>query len=111
MMDVTPQKLKQEVESGKSVTIVDLQVADAYEHSHIPGAVNLPLDAFEAEYASVLKDKDAIVVLYGEYDELGKGSKAAETLEAAGYTRIGHVVGGIRGWQEAGYPTEGGRES
>ncbi len=111
MMDVSPQKLKEEVTGGKSVTIVDLQEAHAYAHSHIPGAVNVPMEGFEKGYADVVKDKDSIVVLYGEYDELGKGSKAGEVLQAAGYEKVGHVVGGLRGWQEAGYPTEGGKES
>ncbi len=110
-MDVTPERLKEEIASGKSVTVVDLQTQEKYEHSHIPGAVNIQIEKFEAEYQNVLRDKDAIVVLYGEYDELGKGSDAAEILEAAGYQKVGHIVGGIRGWQEAGYPVEGGRES
>lgn len=111
MMDVTPERLKKEMDGQTPVTVVDLQSADKYDHAHIPGAVNLPMEKFEAEYADVLKDKDAAIVLYGEYDELGKGSKAGELLKTAGYTRVGHVVGGVMAWKEAGYPIEGGQES
>ncbi len=110
-MDVTPQKLKEELKTDKRITIVDLQAAHEYEHSHIPGAVNIPLDKFEEEYPHVLHDKDEIIVVYGEYDELHKGSDACKILEAAGYEKVGHVVGGIHGWKDAGFPAEGGRES
>jgi len=111
MMEVTPQRLKEEVEKGTSMSIVDLQDAHEYEHSHIPGAVNIEFEKFEVEYTDILRDKDQTIVLYGEYDELGKGSESASTLEAAGYTKVGRVVGGLMGWKEAGYPTDGGRES
>ena len=110
-MDVTPERLKQELATDKAVTVVDLQSPENYSHSHIPGAVNVPLETFAADYPAVLKDKDEIVVLYGEYDELGKGSSASKILEGVGFTKVGHIVGGLRGWQEAGYPTEGGIES
>lgn len=111
MMDVTPQKLKEEIGSDTSMVIVDLQSEKNYQHSHIPGAINIPFEKFEVEYSSVLKDKDIAVVLYGEFDELGKGGKAGEILVDAGYTKVGHVVGGIHGWKDAGYPAEGGMES
>lgn len=111
MMDVTPQRLKEEIEKGTSMEIVDLQASGQYQHSHIPGAVNIPLETFEQEYAEVLKDKDSTIVCYGEHDELGKGTKAAEILEAAGYSKVGRIVGGLMGWKEAGYHAEGGVES
>lgn len=111
MMDVTPQKLKEELDKGTAMTIVDLQEQSQYQHSHIPGAVNLPLETFEQHYPAVLKDKDQTIVTYGEFDDLGKGTKAAQTLEAAGYTKVGRVVGGLMGWKDAGYRTEGGFES
>ena len=111
MQDVTPEKLKEEIDKSTAMTIVDLQAAHEYEHSHVPGAVNIELAKFEAEYPGLLKDKDSTIVLYGEYDKLGKGTTAGNMLVAAGYTKVGHIVGGLMGWKEAGYRTEGGKES
>lgn len=111
MMDVTPQKLKEEMDKGVPMTVVDLQEAPKYEHSHVPGAVNIPLETFDAEHGEVLKDKAGVVVVYGEFDELGKGSEGAQKLEAAGYERVGRLVGGLMGWKDAGFPTDGGSES
>jgi rhodanese-related sulfurtransferase len=111
MMDVTPQRLKEELDKGTSFLIVDLQETEKYQHAHIPGAVNISMETFREQYPAVLKDKAMSIVVYGEYDELHKGSDAAAMLEEAGYTRVGHVVGGLHGWQEAGYIVEGGWES
>lgn len=110
-MNVEPKRLREEMKKGTPMTIVDLQESAKYQHAHIPGAVNVPAEEFEQSFAGVLKDKDSIVVVYGEFDELGKGTKFGEMLVAAGYQKVGRVVGGLMGWQEAGYPTEGGHES
>ncbi len=110
-MDVTPQRLKEELDKGTSFLIVDLQETEKYQHAHIPGAVNISMESFKTQYPAVLKDKNMSIVVYGEYDELHKGADAATLLEGAGYTRVGHIVGGLHGWQEAGYPVEGGWES
>jgi rhodanese-related sulfurtransferase len=111
MMDVTPQRLKEELDKGTAFLLVDLQETEKYQHAHIPGAVNIPMASFAEQYPAVLKDKAMSIVAYGEYDDLHKGSDAAKVLEDAGYTRVGHIVGGLHGWQEAGYRVEGGWES
>lgn len=111
MEDVTTQKLKEEMDKGTNMMIVDLQEPEKYSHSHIPGAINIPIDKFEEEFPGVLKDKALSVVLYGEYDELGKGAKAGTLLDSAGFTQVGRIIGGLMGWKDAGFTTEGGIES
>lgn len=111
MQNVTPQTLKQEIDKGTGMTIVDLQAPEKYSHAHVPGAVNIPLEKFEEEYPGLLKDLNWTVVLYGEFDDLGKGTEAGKLLEEKGYSQVGRLEGGLRGWQGAGYMTEGGIES
>lgn len=112
MNAITPQELKAKIEAGETCTIVDLQDPHNYEHRHIPGAINIPVDdKCDEGCAAILKDHDQMLVLYGEFDELGKGSKAAETLTAEGYANICRLTGGLMGWMEAGYAIEGGKES
>jgi rhodanese-related sulfurtransferase len=83
--------------------LLDLQSVESYRHRHVPGAVQL-------EDASRLA-KDGLVVVYGEYDELGKGAEAADKLVAAGFTNVWRLQGGLMGWMEAGFTVEGGQES
>ena len=111
MQIVSPVRLKEELEKCAPVEVIDLQEPHKYEHSHIPGAMNVPVHEFENGFEKYCKDKNAIIVLYGEFDELGKGSKAGEILEKCGFTKIGRLAGGLMGWKEAGFRTEGGIES
>lgn len=109
---LSPQDLKAKCAFGSPLTIVDLQSVEGYAHRHIPGAVHMePSPTCGDECARLLKDKDADIVLYGEFDELGKGSLVAQTLSAAGYTKVARLEGGMMGWMEAGYGVEGGQES
>lgn len=111
MENISPKKLKAEMEKGTGMTIVDLQSKEKYEHSHIPGAINIPLELFKCDYPGILKDLNLTIVLYGEFDDLGKASEAGKMLEAAKYSQVGRLEGGLMGWQEAGFVTEGGIES
>jgi rhodanese-related sulfurtransferase len=112
MNAISPQDLKTKIDAAEAITIVDLQDAHEYEHRHIPGAINVPItDKCDEACATILKEKDSAIVVYGEFDELGKGSQAAETLEKMGYTNLSRLTGGLMGWMEAGYMIEGGRES
>lgn len=104
--------LKAKLDAGETFTLVDLQDPENFEHRHIPGALNIPMtDKCDEACAAVLKDKDATIVVYGEFDELGKGSQAAEILQAAGYTKLSKLTGGLMGWMEAGHAVEGGKAS
>ncbi len=105
-------ELKNHLDQHTPLTLIDLQSDEGYEHRHIPGAVHLPSDHItEQACMNVVKDKDAVIVVYGEFDELGKGSAAVEALRACGYTHVQRLAGGLMGWMEAGYHVEGGKES
>jgi rhodanese-related sulfurtransferase len=112
MESLSPQDLKTRRDAGAVFTIIDLQAFEGYAHRHIPGAVHMePLPTCGEECVRLLKDKDADIVLYGEFDELGKGFLVLEALRAAGYTKVSRLVGGMMGWMEAGYGVESGSES
>lgn len=100
------------MENGEPVTIVDLQDAHEYEHRHIPSAVNVIVDEdCKNQCAKLAEDKEASIVVCGEFDELGKAEKACGILVGLGCKNVSILQGGLMGWMEAGYQVEGGRES
>lgn len=112
MESLSPQDLKIRREAGVAFTIIDLQAFQGYVHRHIPGAIHMePSSTCGEDCLRLLRDKDAEIVLYGEFDELGKGSLVAEALRVAGYTKVFRLLGGMMGWMEAGYGVESGFES
>lgn len=39
---MTPQRLRDMLYGGESVTVIDVRSAEAYEALHVPGALNIP---------------------------------------------------------------------
>jgi rhodanese-related sulfurtransferase len=80
---------------------------DAYQASHIPGAVNIPGD----EITESLKEVDSRhpVVVYCNMRHPGASSseKAAQQLRAVGIqARV--LQGGLPAWEQAGLPVDKG---
>ncbi len=96
------QELKERLDAGESVTVVDVREPHETAGGIIPGAVVIPLGQLERRWEEV-KDADEVVV----YCALG-----ARSLQAAGYLRTQGVFnatsmdGGIYAWTEAGGTTE-----
>lgn len=111
MMEVSPQRLKEELAKDSGFLLVDIQDAHEYAHSHIKGAINIPFSEWEKEAYSLLRDTTQVIVLYEAYDELGGVLTLAKQLEANGFSKIGRLTGGLKAWQNAGFITDGGMES
>ena len=95
------QELKERLDAGESVTVLDVREPHETAGGIIPGAVVIPLGQLERRWEEV-KDADEVVV----YCALG-----ARSLQAAGYLRTQGVFnatsmdGGIYAWTEAGGST------
>jgi len=50
--------------SAGAAVFVDVRAPQSYQISHIPGALNIPLGAFETDIANVNLDKDAWIITY-----------------------------------------------
>jgi 3-mercaptopyruvate sulfurtransferase SseA len=60
---VTVEEAKAALESGAAI-IVDVRSAEAYEASHTPGAINIPLGEFETNPTSLKLDKEQWIITY-----------------------------------------------
>ena len=82
--------------------VVDVREPDEFAAGHIPGAINMPLSAFQASKLPQPAGKRLILNCLG-----GKRSAMAldkcATAEAVVDT---HLAGGFGAWQAAGLPVE-----
>jgi rhodanese-related sulfurtransferase len=79
---------------------IDVRTPEEYATAHIRGVLNTPLDEIE-EFAEELKPFEEIVV----HCRTGmRASDACERLEILGVQNLVHVDGGIKEWEENGYP-------
>jgi 3-mercaptopyruvate sulfurtransferase SseA len=60
---VSVEEAKAALESGAAI-IVDVRSAEAYEASHIPGAINIPLGEFESNPTDLKLDKEQWIITY-----------------------------------------------
>ena len=77
---------------------------DAFNTSHITGAVSFPVNEL-VERALFNLELERDIYIYGTTDE--ETATAAQLLEKAGYENVAELLGGLAAWKAAGFPFEG----
>jgi|FaiFalDrversion3_1042247.scaffolds.fasta_scaffold33482_2 rhodanese-related sulfurtransferase len=90
--------------ASKGALLVDVRANAAYDKEHIRGAINIPLDDLDSHLENLPKDKP-VVVYCGSVD-CTMSYFAARKLASKGFT-VYRYTPGLKGWKEAGLPTEG----
>ena len=61
---VSRDELKEKIERGDKFRLVETLPPTAYQHAHLPGAINLPPDRVTELAPQLLPDKGAEIVVY-----------------------------------------------
>ena len=96
------------VESDPDTLLVDVRTPAEYETSHIPGAVNLPLQQVDAHLERIVTDAGGRLVLVCQ-----SGNRARQCqgkLSTAGLRDTVVMNGGMNAWEAQGAPVVRGRE-
>lgn len=81
--------------------LIDVRTPQEFAEGHIPGAVNIPVDALASRLAEVPQGQPVVV-----YCRSGnRSATASQILAGAGYTSI-YDMGAIFDWQAAGLPLQ-----
>jgi rhodanese-related sulfurtransferase len=103
---VSCEEMKECVDTNCAV-IIDARSESDFAAGHIRGAVNIPAENVREKISQKLQDKDQRVITYCGSTDCPRSKKAADALEDLGYTNVGAFEGGVKEWQEAGFPLEG----
>jgi len=57
-------ELKAKMDSGETFTLLETLAEVAYQHAHLPGAINLPPDRVRDLAPRLLPDKGAEIIVY-----------------------------------------------
>lgn len=86
----------------RNLHIVEVLSEDQYQKAHLPDAVNIPLGPnFEEQAKAEIPDNSEPVVVYCADLDCNASEKAAERLEAIGYTNVKDYAEGKRDWSES----------
>ena len=58
------EELKAKMDRGETFTLVETLAEVAYQHAHLPGALNLPPDRVRELAPRLLPDKGAEIIVY-----------------------------------------------
>jgi thiosulfate/3-mercaptopyruvate sulfurtransferase len=114
---VTAKELKDWMDQKKDMLIVDTMPFEAsYKKQHIKGAVQIEFpipemttldDKKKAEFEKLLgPNKDRLIVFYCGFVKCTRSHNAAMWAKKLGYKNVYRLPGGIKAWDEAGYPIE-----
>lgn len=87
----------------RSLFVVDVRSASAYDRYRIPGAMNIPLSFVKTK--TFLKDQPFALV--DATPGSGELERACQAMREAGFKRAAVVRGGLTGWRAAGGGIEG----
>jgi rhodanese-related sulfurtransferase len=96
--EMSPAELKERLDDGADVQVVDIRQPDYFEEGHIPGATNLPMDRLAREIDDHEWGEEIVVAC-----PIGQSSRqAARLLESYegvdDDTRVANLDGGYEAW-------------
>ena len=105
--EVTPAEVQAALQAGRPVHVIDVREREEVMDGYIPGAELIPRGFLELNVEEdVTVDRDAEIVLYCAGGN--RSALAARDLAFMGYTNAKSMIGGIKGWKDAGYEIEQG---
>jgi sulfur-carrier protein adenylyltransferase/sulfurtransferase len=100
--EISAIELKQRLDRGDALKIVDVREPNEYQINRIPGSVLIPLGDVPARQRE-LDPADEIVV---HCKMGGRSAKAADFLRSVGFRRVLNLKGGILDWIDKVDPTQ-----
>ncbi len=100
MISAVTAKEAQELMVRGDLDVVDVREPREWNNGHLPGARLVPLDKLRSSLKSELRRDGIIFVCAAGI----RSQTAAKLAEASGFAQLYNLVGGTRGWVEAGLP-------
>ena len=94
LIEITPAALKEKLSSGDAPVIVDVREGWEWDVSHLHDARHIPLSTLTAAMSGLKKDDEIVVVCRSG----NRSGRAAAALQAAGFSRVRNLSGGLARW-------------
>ncbi len=95
MHETTAAELKQKLDNGENIQLIDVRQPDEYEFAKIKGAKLIPLGDILKRIDEIDESKETVIHCKAG----GRSAKAIEFLEKAGFKgKLSNLKGGITAW-------------
>jgi rhodanese-related sulfurtransferase len=96
MQTITPAELKERLQQGEKLDIVDVREAEEVAQGMIPGAVHIPLMELPERLKDIPQNGETILVCRSG----NRSSRAYGFLEAQGLKGLKNMTGGMLEWAQ-----------
>jgi molybdopterin/thiamine biosynthesis adenylyltransferase/rhodanese-related sulfurtransferase len=100
--DISAIELKQRLDRGDKLMLVDVREPNEYQINRIPGTVLIPLGEVPRRYGELNKDDEIVV----HCKMGGRSAQAADFLRSVGFKRVLNLRGGILDWIDKVDPSQ-----
>ena len=100
--EITSVELKQRLDRGDALKIVDVREPNEYQINRIPGSVLIPLGDVPKRVAELNPDDEIVM----QCKSGARSAKAADFLRSVGYKKVLNLKGGILDWIDKVDPTQ-----
>ena len=97
---ITAPALKEKIESGESITILDVRSPQERESGLIENSISVPLNHLTERITEIPQDHPVIVHCAGGY----RSAIAVSLLQQQGYENVLDLVGGFKAWETSNLP-------
>jgi rhodanese-related sulfurtransferase len=94
---ITVEELKQKLDLGEDITLLDVREPHEWPISDLPESVKIPLGQLQQRYSELAQDVDLVVYCRTG----GRSAQAVQFLQQRGYGHAANLTGGINRWAEA----------
>lgn len=92
---ITASQVKERLDKGDKITVIDVRTPDEYAAGHIPGSLLIPFDEIKVKSDQLPQDKNTEIVVYCRSGR--RSAIAADTLISLGYAKI-YDLGAVSSW-------------
>ena len=103
MININADHLKQRLDAGERLYLVNAMEESKFRAKHIPGSLYL----YRKEDIEKTIQREDEIVVYCTDVGCNKSIILYQLLEVMGYHHVCRFAGGLREWEDAGYPLEG----
>ncbi len=101
---ITGAQLAERMSAGEEVFILDVRSPEEFSASHIPGAVNVPVNKLVDHFDKLPADKEQELVVYCHSGK--RAAYAEELLVAQGFSNTKDLTGHFQTWRSDKLPIE-----
>lgn len=98
---ISAAELRDAIERGEPMQLVDVRTPHEWQGEHLPGAINIPVGEIPARAGELRRDVGVATICEGGY----RSSLAASLLEQEGITHLANVTGGMAAYRALGEVT------